>query len=306
MLSCDYLQEFTIVLYLLNNAAFLRPEQASPVSSDKKNLLELRLPFAMITVSGWMFWNDVGDKCVEMSDIGDRFQQETKYDPGRMPGHALDWQAKPELYKEYPETAKVELPPFQLAQAMSLDQTLKQRKSVRDFQDNPISKGQLGYLLWATTGIQRVEGEYEFRTAPSAGALYPIETYLVVNNAKGVEAGVYHYSIRSHQLEQLRLGDFRRQITAAALGQEMCATASVVFVWSAVFERCKWKYGQRAYRYVYLDAGHIAENLALAATSLNRGSCEIGALYDDQANAIVGIDGLEESVICMAVVGAPA
>jgi SagB-type dehydrogenase family enzyme len=86
----------------------------------------------------------------------------------------------------------------------------------------------------------------------------------------------------------------------------MCATASVVFVWSAVFKRCKWKYGQRAYRYVYLDAGHIAENLALATASLNRGSCEIGALYDDQANAIVGIDGVEESVICMAVVGAPA
>jgi SagB-type dehydrogenase family enzyme len=85
----------------------------------------------------------------------------------------------------------------------------------------------------------------------------------------------------------------------------MCATAAVVFVWSAVFERCKWKYGQRAYRYIYLDAGHVAENLALAAVSLNLGTCEIGALYDDQVNAIVGIDGVEESTICMAVVGAP-
>lgn len=241
-----------------------------------------------------------------MGDIGDRFQQETKYDPGRMPEHALNWQAKPELYKEYAEAVKIELPSFEPAQAMSLDQTLKWRKSVRDFQGKPISKGQLAYLLWATTGIQRVEDGYEFRTVPSAGALYPIETYLVVNNAKGIEAGIYHYSIRSHQLEQLRSGDFRRQVTAAALGQQMCATASVVFVWSAVFERCKWKYGQRAYRYIYLDAGHIAENLALAAASLNRGSCEIGALYDDQVNAIIGVDGIEESVICMAVVGTPA
>jgi SagB-type dehydrogenase family enzyme len=188
---------------------------------------------------------------------------------------------------------------------MSLDQALKHRKSIRDFQDKPASKAQLSYLLWASTGIQRVEDGYEFRTAPSAGALYPIETYVVVNNVKDLENGVYHYSIRGHTLEQLVQRDVRRQIAAAALGQGMCATAAVVFVWSAVFERCKWKYGQRAYRYIYLDAGHVAENLALAAVSLNLGTCEIGALYDDQVNAIVGIDGVEESTICMAVVGAP-
>ena len=240
-----------------------------------------------------------------MSDTGDRFQRETKYDPRKMPGHRLDWQTKPEVYKEYPEAYKIELPHFEPTPTVSLDQALKQRKSIRDFQDKPISKDQLAYLLWASTGIQRVEGGYEFRTAPSAGALYPIETYLAVNNVKGLEPGIYHYSISSHQLEQLKLGDFGRQTAAAAFGQGMCATACVVFIWSAIFERCKWKYGQRAYRYIYLDAGHIAENLALAATSLNRGSCEIGALYDDQANSIIGVDGIDESVICMAVVGIP-
>jgi SagB-type dehydrogenase family enzyme len=188
---------------------------------------------------------------------------------------------------------------------MSLDETLRQRKSIRDFQAKPLGKEQLSYLLWASTGIQRIEDGYEFRTAPSAGALYPIETYLVVNNVSDLETGVYHYSIRIHQLEQLACKDLRRQITAAALGQRMCGSAPVVFVWSAVFGRCKWKYGQRAYRYIYLDAGHIAENLALAAVSLNLGSCEIGALYDDQVNAILGIDGIQESVICMATVGIP-
>jgi len=240
-----------------------------------------------------------------MGDIGDRFQRETKYDPRKMPRHRLDWQSKPKVYKEYPDAAKIKLPRFEPTQAMGLDQALKQRKSVRDFRDKPISEGQLAYLLWASTGVQRVEGGYEFRTAPSAGALYPIETYLVVNSIKGIEPGIYHYSIHAHQLEQLKLGRFGRQTAAAALGQTMCATACVVFVWSAVFERCKWKYGQRAYRYIYLDAGHIAENLALAATSLKRGCCEIGALYDDQTNAIIGVDGIDESVICMAVVGVP-
>ena len=240
-----------------------------------------------------------------MKGIGDRFQHETKYEPGRMPGHQLIWETKPDLYKEYPEALKVELPSFEPSRTMSLDQALKQRKSVREFQPKSISKGQLSYLLWASTGIQRVEEGYAFRTAPSAGALYPIETYVVANNVRTLEAGLYHYSIRTHQLEQLQSGDLRRQIAAAALGQGMCATASAVFVWSAVFERCKWKYGQRAYRYIYLDAGHIAENLALAAVSLNLGSCAIGALYDGQANTIVGVDGVEESVVCMAVVGVP-
>ena len=241
-----------------------------------------------------------------MSETGDRFQQETKYEPGKIPEHRLDWEAKPNVYKEYPQAEKVELPVFEPARAMSLDKTLKQRKSIRNFQNRPITKGKLAYLLWASTGTQRVEDGHEFRTAPSAGALYPIETYVVVNNVKSLEPGVYHYSIRTHQLEQLVKRDLRQQIAAAALGQGMCATAAAVFIWTAVFERCKWKYGQRAYRYIYLDAGHIAENLALAAVSLNLGTCEIGALYDDHVNAIIGIDGTEESTICMAVVGIPA
>ncbi|MCH7557505.1 MAG: SagB/ThcOx family dehydrogenase [Planctomycetes bacterium] len=250
-----------------------------------------------------------------MSGIGDKFQQETKYEPSRIPRHKLVWDAKPPLYKEYPEAQKIELVAFdprrfaslcEAAGTMILDRALRQRKSTRDFQQQPISKDQLSYLLWASTGIQRIEDGYEFRTTPSAGALYPIETYVVINDVRKLEAGVYHYSIKTHLLEQLKQGEFRQEITAAALGQEMCQTSAVVFVWSAVFERCKWKYGQRAYRYIYLDAGHIAENLALAAVSLNLGSCEIGALYDNQVNAILGIDGTEESVVCMAVVGIPA
>jgi SagB-type dehydrogenase family enzyme len=241
-----------------------------------------------------------------MSEIGDRYQRETKYVPDRMPRHRLIWENKPPLYKEYADVQKTKLPSFELYKPLSLDRALRQRKSIRHFQGRGISLGQLSYLLWASTGIQRIEDGYEFRTVPSAGALYPIETYVIVNDAKKLDSGVYHYSVKSHELELLKEGDFRGQISAAALGQGMCAAAAAVFVWSGVFERCKWKYSQRAYRYIYLDTGHIAENLALAAVSLNLGSCEIGALYDDNVNAIVGIDGTEESVLCMAVVGIPA
>jgi len=241
-----------------------------------------------------------------MSNIGDEFQQQTKYDPRNILTSPPAWSSQPPLYKEYPDSPKIELAAFEPTEPLTLHRALKQRKSVRDFQQKPLSKDQLSYLLWASTGIQRTEHGYEFRTAPSAGALYPIETYVVVNNIKNLEKGLYHYFIKAHQLEQLKQGSFAGPITAAALGQSMCATAAAVFVWTAVFARSKFKYGQRAYRYIYLEAGHIAENLTLAAVGLNLGSCEIGALYDDRVNAILDIDGTEESVICMAVLGVPA
>jgi SagB-type dehydrogenase family enzyme len=242
-----------------------------------------------------------------MTGIGDRFQQETKYAPGKMPATAMmGGKKQPALYKEYPDAVRILLPRFEPAKPMSLDAALKTRRSVREFGDQPIGIEQLSYLLWASTGIQRHQAGYAFRTAPSAGALYPIETYIVANNVTKVDGGIYHYGVKDHCLEQLKLGGFGDQVAKAALGQEMCGQAGVVFVWTAIFERCKWKYGQRAHRYVYLDAGHIAENLALAATSLGLGSCEIGALFDDEVNRLIGVDGEQESVLCMAAAGVPA
>ena len=240
-----------------------------------------------------------------MSDVGDRFQQETKYDPDRMAGGGLDWSAQPEPYKTYPDSVKMPLRDFQPDRPMTFDKAIRQRRSVRHFKPAPLSLGRLAYLLWASTGIGRREGGYEFRTAPSAGALYPIETYVVANNVRKLEPGLYHYGIANHELEQLALGDLGHSIALAALGQGMCASAPVVFVWTAVVARSKWKYKQRAYRYIYLDAGHIAENLALAAVSLNLGTCEVGALYDDHVNGIIGIDGTKESTIYMAAAGVP-
>ena len=238
-----------------------------------------------------------------MDGAGDRFQQETKYHRERMSGKRLDWGSMPEIYKEYPESRKTRLPDPVLSQNMSLDQTLRMRKSIRHFSSEPMTQEQLSYLLWASTGIQRVERGLEFRPVPSAGALYPIETYLTVNNEEGLTQGVYHHSIRGHLLDELKLGDYSEETARAALGQRMCATAAVVFIWAAAFNRSKWKYEQRAYRYIYLDAGHMAQNLALATVSQELGSCQIAALYDDEANNMVGVDGTEESVIYMTAVG---
>jgi SagB-type dehydrogenase family enzyme len=168
-----------------------------------------------------------------------------------------------------------------------------------------LSKIDLAFLLWASTGIQRIEHGYEFRTVPSAGALYPIETYIAANNVEELKEGIYHYNIENHLLEEIKLGNFGGDLAHAALGQKMCATASVVFIWTAIFGRSKWKYSQRTYRYIYLDAGHIAQNLALAAANISCGSCHVGAFFDDEINSIVDVDGTNESSICLSVVGHP-
>jgi SagB-type dehydrogenase family enzyme len=238
--------------------------------------------------------------------VGDAFQQDTKYQPGRMGGAEPRRGPRPEPYKTYPGSVKVVLPSFEPNRLMTLHDVIARRKSVRDFQPRPITLGELGYLLWASAGIRRTEQGYEFRSAPSAGALYPIETYVIANRISELEPGAYHYGIHNHELERLRAGDLRRHLTAAALGQDLCAAAAAVFIWTAIFARCKWKYGQRAYRYVYLDAGHIAQNLALAAVSLDLGSCQIGALFDDEVNKLLDLDGVEESVVYMSAVGVPA
>ena len=237
--------------------------------------------------------------------IGDDFQRATKYVRGKMTGGYLDWSTKPKVYKQYNDRKIVELPFLEKIKTLTFDETVKNRKSIRSFSDKPLNLEKFGYLLWSTTGIQRVDSGYDFRNAPSAGALYPIETYCFANKVNGLDVGLYHYNIKLHSLEELNIGDFSISLARACLGQEMLTSAQVVFLWSAIFERSKWKYKQRAYRYVYLDCGHIAQNLALCASSLGLGSCQIGAFYDDEINNILGLDGKEEGVIYLSVVGNP-
>ena len=235
--------------------------------------------------------------------IGDRFQGETKYIRDKLPAGYLDWGKKPGPYKAYPDALKVKLPKPAGAGGMPIWEAVGKRRSVRDFRSSSLRAADLSQLLWASQGVTRVMGEYALRSAPSAGALYPVETYLSVQMVEGIEAGIYHYGVREHELDLLRTGDFRAAVAEAALDQGFLAEAAVVFAWTAVFARSKWKYKERAYRYVYLDAGHIAQNVALAAVALGLGSCQIAALYDDEVNAVLGVDGKEESILYMTALG---
>ncbi len=240
-----------------------------------------------------------------MIGVGDAFQEETKYERGNLSGGRLDWANKPTTYKRYPSVPTIPLSEPEAEEGPPLWRVIQERRSERRFQDAPLREADLSQLLWAAQGITAHSRGVDFRAAPSAGALYPVETYLVLNAVAGIEPGIYHYNVTEHALEQLKTGDFRVEIAHAALDQKIAARAGVVFVWTAVFRRSKWKYKQRAYRYIYLDAGHIAQNVALAAVALGLGSCQIGALYDDEANTLLDVDGDEESTIYMTVVGRP-
>lgn len=236
---------------------------------------------------------------------GDRFQQETKYHR-ESPGEGrFDQSPRPPLYKEYPGARKIRLPPPGTPPLLSLAETLSRRRSLREYSPRPLTQTEISFLLWASSGIQRIENGQAFRTVPSAGALYPVDTYVIAHRIEGIAKGVYHYGVRGHQLEEIASGDFRAALVRAALFQEFCSEAAASFVWTAVFGRAKWKYRQRAFRYVYLDAGHIAQNLALAAVGLGLGTCQVAAFFDDEINALLGVDGIEESVIYLSAVGHP-
>lgn len=240
-----------------------------------------------------------------MSGVGDDFLKSTKYERGNLPKHYLDYSTKLSTYKTYPSATHFELPPPDVTDGPGLWETMRTRRSFRAYTQDPLSLEDLSQILWATQGLTARVGEYGLRTAPSAGALYPIETYLCVNRVTSLEPGLYHYNVEEHSLELLKKGNFAKEVKAGALDQQIAERASVVFIWSAVFQRSKWKYLQRAYRYMFLDAGHIAQNLALAAQGLGLGSCQIGALYDDELNTLLELEPTEESVIYLSSIGIP-
>lgn len=181
---------------------------------------------------------------------------------------------------------------------------LARRRSLRNFLEEPLSLEELSFLLWGTQGITaRLEG-YQLRTAASAGALYPVDTYLAVADVEDLPKGIYHFNVEDFELDLLKEGDFVAESCEAALGQELVHLAAVTFFWTANIMRSGCKYWERAIRYVYLDAGHISQNLLVCAAALERvGATAIGAFYDDLACKIIGVDPLKEPVILMASVG---
>lgn len=234
---------------------------------------------------------------------GDLFQKETKYTRRNVPAGMMGGVYPPQPYKRYEHAPVLPLPDPLTEGGRPLWEAVRRRRSVRRYAERPLTVPELSQLLWATQGITAHRGGYALRSAPSAGALYAVETYLVVNALEGVEPGAYHYEVGVHRLAELKRGRFGPLVAAAALGQSKLERCAVVFIWSAVLPRITWRYHQRSYRYIYLDAGHIAQNLALAAAGLDLGTCQIGAFFDDELNEFLALDGTAETVLYLSAVG---
>lgn len=167
-----------------------------------------------------------------------------------------------------------------------LGATLRRRRSVREFSDKPLQFEEVSQIAWAAQGITHRAG---FRTAPSAGALYPLEMYVIAGNVTGLEQGVYKYGPVDHMLRMTGRGDRRSDISRTAFHQKWIQDAAAIFVLAAVFERTTIKYDRRGIRYVYMEAGHAAQNVCLQAVALGLGATTVGAFNDDALKAVVGM-----------------
>ncbi len=176
----------------------------------------------------------------------------------------------------------IKLPPPIAKGKISLEEAIKKRRSERDFQDRALTLSQVSQILWAAQGITE-EGGFK-RAAPSAGALYPLELYLVVKKVEELEAGVYHYHPANHTLDLIWRGNYQTPLAKACLGQMFIADAPVSVVIAAQYERTTAKYGKRGLRYVHMEVGHVGENICLQVVALGLGTVTIGAFWDEEVS----------------------
>ena len=194
---------------------------------------------------------------------------------------------------------KIKLPKPKYDSNTSVEKALRERRSIRKYKDEALTLAEVSQLLWAAQGITDPRG---LRTAPSAGALYPLEVYVVIGNVEGLTKGVYKYKPHGHELVKVRSGDVRDELSVAALGQPWVKEGSIVIVFSAVYERTTQKYGNRGIRYVHIEVGHAAQNVYLQAVSLNLGTVVVGAFRDDEVRKILNVLD-EEHPLCIMPVG---
>lgn len=183
--------------------------------------------------------------------------------------------------------------------AMTLESALLQRRSVRSFTPEALAIADISQILWAAQGVT---GFYGQRTAPSAGALYPLEIYLAAARVTGLQPGVYRYQPQDHSVMMSVEGDIRTGLSGAALHQRSLEMAPVSLVLAAVFDRTAWKYGQRAERYVFMEIGHVAQNISLQVVALGLGSVVIGAFDDELVKGLMHMESDEEP-LCILPIG---
>ncbi|MDO5718776.1 MAG: SagB/ThcOx family dehydrogenase [Tissierellia bacterium] len=187
---------------------------------------------------------------------------------------------------------------------IDLNKAISGRKSIRKYKDKSMTLEEISYLLWASYGIREIKGKSVFRNAPSAGNRHAIDIYISVHDVSGLKEGIYRY----HPIENILVHisspeDLRFKMAKAARNQPMAGNSQLTFIWVAVPYRMEWRYSYASYKVIALDAGHIAQNLYLAAEAIESGVCAIAAYDQDYSDELLGLDGEDEFVIYMASVG---
>ena len=242
-----------------------------------------------------------------MKSIGREFMERTRYPLMEAPDQA---RGIPQPPLQLPHTAgekTLPLPSPRDIRLPGLDvrEAIERRRTLRAYAQTALSLDELSFLLWCTQGVKEVvPGLRTNRTVPGAGARHAFETWLLVNRVHGLEPGLCRYLAIEHRLLPMPSPpEIVSQWVAACRGQEHVRSCAVMFIWTAVAHRMTWRYGERGYRYLHLDAGHVCQNLYLAAEALGCGVCALAAFNDDDVNRLLGLDGETQFAIYLATVG---
>jgi len=197
--------------------------------------------------------------------------------------------------------ASISLPKPSSDGKVSVEKAIRERRTIRDFQDRSLSLTFFSQLLWAAQGITDPRGGK--RTVPSGGALYPLDIYCAIGEkgVEGIESGVYHYSPEGHAILEISKGDRRKEVASASLGQMWMARAPVLFIITAEYRRITGKYGERGIRYALIEVGHVGQNLFLQAGALGLGAGIVGAFNDADVGRVMGGPPQHEPLLIMPV-----
>jgi SagB-type dehydrogenase family enzyme len=205
--------------------------------------------------------------------------------PSSGPGFAMNNEATD--YSHANPGSMITLPAPDTKGGMTLTEALSLRRSIRTYRDAPLSLAEISQLLWSAQGITNERG---FRTAPSAGATFPLEMFVLVNNVQGLKKGIYHYIASENALKFIREDDPAADLARACLSQSMITDGGAVLIFAADFDRTTARYGERGIRYVYNEIGHASQNVHLQAAALDLGTVVIGAYRDEEVEEILKLD----------------
>lgn len=189
------------------------------------------------------------------------------------------------------EETRINLPEPRYKSQFSVEEAILNRRSIRNYSDNPLKLGEVSQILWALQGI--TDTEENLRTTPSAGALYPLEIYIVVGKVSSLSEGIYKYYPLTNEILKIKEGDFRRELSLAALGQSCVREGVMDIVIAGVYSRTTKKYGKRGVRYVFMEAGHAAQNVYLQVEALGLSTVVVGAFHDEKVRKVVGLSKKE-------------